>query len=63
MSKDYEDAPEGKKWIDRGRELHNTQFIYTLGLGNLNKLIAKGDEYLKQNPDTDVWDMVYSLEK
>lgn len=63
MSKDYEDAPEGKKWIDSGRELHNTQFIYTLGLGNLNKLITKGDEYLKQNPDTDVWDMVYSLEK
>ena len=63
MSQDYEDTPENKKWIDRGRELHNTQFIYTLGMDKLNNLIAKGDEYIKQKPNTDVWNMVYSLER
>tara|TARA_R110000868_G_scaffold409964_1_gene696709 strand:- start:389 stop:967 length:579 start_codon:yes stop_codon:yes gene_type:complete len=62
MSQDFDDE-ENKKWIARGRELHNTQFIYTLGMDNLNKLIAKGDEYLKQNPKTNVMDMVYSLER
>lgn len=59
----YGEDPEQDKWIDRGRELHNTQFIYTLGMDKLNKLITKGDEYLKQNPKTDVWNMVYSLER
>jgi len=63
MSNDYEDTPETRKWIERGRELHNTQFIYTLGMDKLNTLIAKGDEYLKQNPNIDVMNMVYSLEK
>ncbi len=63
MSNDYEDTPETRKWIERGRELHNTQFIYTLGMDKLNTLIAKGDEYLKQNPNLDVWNMVYSLER
>ena len=63
MSNDYEDTPETRKWIERGRELHNTQFIYTLGMNKLNTLIAKGDEYLKQNPNLDVWNMVYSLER
>jgi hypothetical protein len=62
MSQDFDDE-ENKKWIARGRELHNTQFIYTLGMDKLNKLVAKGDEYLKQNPKTDVWEMVYSLER
>jgi hypothetical protein len=62
MSQDFDDE-ENKKWIARGRELHNTQFIYTLGIDNLNKLIAKGDEYLKQNPKTNVMGMVYSLER
>ena len=62
MSQDFDDE-ENKKWIARGRELHNTKFIYTLGMDNLNKLIAKGDEYLKQNPKTDIWKMVYSLER
>lgn len=59
----YGEDPEQDKWIDRGRELHKTQFIYNLGKDKLDTLIAKGDEYLKQNPDTDVWKMVYSLEK
>ena len=62
MSQDFDDE-ENKKWINRGRELHNTQFIYTLGMDNLNKLITKGDEYLKQNPKIDVMNMVYSLER
>jgi len=62
MSQDFDDE-KNKKWIARGRELHNTQFIYTLGMDKLNTLIAKGDEYLKQNPKTDVWNMVYSLER
>ena len=62
MSQDFDDE-ENKKWIARGRELHNTQFIYTLGMNKLNTLIAKGDEYLKQNPKTDVMNMVYSLER
>ena len=62
MSQDFDDE-ENKKWIARGRELHNTQFIYTLGTDKLNKLVAKGDEYLKQNPKTDVMNMVYSLER
>lgn len=62
MSQDFDDE-ENKKWIARGRELHNTQFIYTLGMDKLNKLVAKGDEYLKQNPKTDVMNMVYSLER
>jgi hypothetical protein len=59
----YGEDPEQDKWIDRGRELHKTQFIYTLGMNKLKTLIAKGDEYLKQNPKTDVWNMVYSLER
>jgi hypothetical protein len=59
----YGEDPEQDKWINRGRELHNTQFIYNLGKNNLDTLIVKGDEYLKQNPKIDVWDMVYSLEK
>jgi len=62
MSQDFDDE-ENKKWIARGRELHNTQFIYTLGMNKLNTLIAKGDEYLKQNPKIDVMGMVYSLER
>jgi len=62
MSQDFDDE-ENKKWIARGRELHNTQFIYTLGMNKLNTLIAKGDEYLKQNPKTNVMNMVYSLER
>ena len=62
MSQDFDDE-ENKKWIARGRELHNTQFIYTLGMDKLNKLVNKGDEYLKQNPDLDVMDMVYDLER
>ena len=63
MANDYKDTPEDKKWIDRGRELHNTQFIYSLGMDKLNMLITKGNEYLNQNPNIDVWEMVYSLEK
>ena len=63
MSQDYEDTPEDKKWIDRGRELHNTQFIYTLGKDKLNLLITKGNDYLKVNPNVDIWNMIYSLEK
>lgn len=59
----YGEDPEQDKWIDRGRELHNTKFIYTFGMDKLKTLMVKGDEYLKQNPDTDVWEMVYSLEK
>ena len=59
----YGEDPEQDKWINRGRELHNTQFIYNLGKNKLDTLIAKGDEYLKQNPNIDVWNMVYSLEK
>jgi hypothetical protein len=62
MSQDFDDE-ENKKWIARGRELHNTQFIYTLGMDKLNTLIAKGDEYLEQNPKIDVMGMVYSLER
>lgn len=60
MSRDYEDTPD---WIERARELHKIQFIYNLGKSELDTLIAKGDKYLKQNPDTDVWEMVYSLER
>jgi hypothetical protein len=59
----YGEDPEQDTWIDRGRELHNTQFIYTFGMNKLKTLMAKGDEYLKQNPKTDVWNMVYSLER
>jgi hypothetical protein len=63
MVNDYEDTPETRKWVDRGRELHNTQFIYSLGVDKLNLLITKGNEYLNQNPNIDIWDMIYSLEK
>jgi hypothetical protein len=62
MSNDYEDTPETRKWIERGRQLHNTQFIYNLGKDKLNNLIIKGNQYLQQHPDLDVMDMVYDLE-
>lgn len=63
ISNDYEDTPETRKWIERGRELHNTQFIYNLGKDKVNLLIKKGDEYLKKHPKTDVWHMIYTLER
>ncbi len=59
----YGEDPNQDKWIERGRELHKTQFIYTFGIGKLNELIAKGDEYIKQNPKINVMNMVYSLER
>jgi len=59
----YGDDPEQDKWIDRGRELHKTQFIYTLGKPKLDALISKGDEFFKKHPSLDVWHMIYSLER
>lgn len=63
MSLDYEDDLETKKWIDRARELHNTQFIYNLGKNKLDELIKKGELYLSKNPNLDLMNMVYSLER
>ena len=55
--------PDMKNWIDRGRELHRTQFIYNLGKDKLDKLITKGNKFLQQHPDLDIMNMVYSLER
>jgi hypothetical protein len=31
--------------------------------GDIWDFVDKGDEYIKQNPKIDVWEMVYSLER
>ena len=50
------------KYANRIIELHNLKFIYTLGKENIEPLITKGVEYLKQNPDLDLNEMIYELE-
>jgi hypothetical protein len=63
MTSDYEGDIRAKKWIDRVRELHNTQFIYNLGKNKLGELIKRGDLYLSKNPNLNLMGMVYSLER
>lgn len=42
-------------------DLHDLKFTYSLGKTTLDKLASKGDEYLKQNPNLDVNDIINYL--
>jgi len=48
--------------IKRVIELHNLKFVFTLGKENLQKLIIKGHEFLKQNPNINLEELTQKLQ-
>jgi len=50
------------KEIEKILYLHNLKFSYNLGKQLLDKLINKGNEFLKQNPNLDLQSMIYHIE-
>lgn len=48
--------------IKRIIELHNLKYIYSLGKNNLQELVNRGHEFLKQNPNIDLEKLTQKLQ-